>query len=169
MLQLRITHCTWHDLDAVYKLAEALAHYFPKPEAATTGIYELLVNAIEHGTLGLGFETKTQLLRSGRWYEEIRARLHAPETSGKSILVSLERSENACELRITDEGSGFAWQEFSEHKQSPERPNGRGLWIAFHSSFDEVVFNATGNEVTCRAHSSSTASAIQSTPLRARA
>jgi CheY-like chemotaxis protein len=40
------------------KISAQLAMCFPNPEAAVEPVYELLINAIEHGNLGLGYETK---------------------------------------------------------------------------------------------------------------
>lgn len=164
MLQLRITQCNWYDLNVIYPVAESLARYFPKPDEVMIAIYELILNAIEHGTLGLGYETKTELLRSGKWHEELGRRLAASQVQDKAVTVSLECNETGIVLSIADEGRGFTWQDFTGRKQSIDRPNGRGLWLAFHSAFDEISFNPEGNVVTCRMAREAKSHQLQTSP-----
>ncbi len=43
------------------------------------GLSELLVNAIEHGNLEIGYDEKSRLLQSEGWQGEIDRRLALPE------------------------------------------------------------------------------------------
>lgn len=149
MMHIKISDCKLQDFDNIYILAQTLAHYFPKPEQFVTGIHELLVNAMEHGNLGLGFAAKTELIRQGKWKEEIAHRLSLPENATKEVEIKLSYNEFECRLTITDQGKGFPWKEFVGRPAGSALPNGRGLWIAFNSKFDHIIFNAAGNEVTC--------------------
>jgi len=149
MARIKIHHLKLNDIDRVYNLSKTLAHFFPHPEQFVTGIYELLLNAVEHGNLGLGFETKTMLIREGKWHEEIMQRLSLPEYAEKEIHITLTHDEHECRLTIADQGNGFPWREFVNRKAEDHRPNGRGLQIAFSSQFDDIIFNPIGNEVTC--------------------
>ncbi len=136
------------DLDGVYPLALALAGQFPEPAEAVTSIHELIMNAVEHGNLRLGFEAKTQLLRQGIWHAEITRRLCLPEYVSREVEIQLMRDDTGTRLTIRDEGEGFAWREYVAREQSLERPNGRGLWIAWHGPFSQICFNEVGNAVT---------------------
>jgi two-component system, cell cycle response regulator len=149
MLHIKIYNCRLRDMDGIYILSQTLAHYFPKPEQFVTGIYELLLNAIEHGNLGIGFEAKTELVRQGKWKEEIVRRLTMPEYSDKEVEIKLSYDEHECRLTIADQGKGFAWKDYVGRMEDSRQPNGRGLWIAFNTKFDRIMFNSTGNEVTC--------------------
>lgn len=136
-------------LAAIPELSQELAQAFPLPAQYRTGIYELLINAMEHGTLGIGFAAKTDLIRSGKWREEVDRRLALPENIGKKVTTRLAVSPGECRLTITDPGQGFPWRDYLAQPGFGKRPNGRGLLIAFHSGFDEIFFNTTGNAVTC--------------------
>lgn len=149
MMHIRICSCQLKDLDNIYVLSQAIAHYFPKPEQFITGIYELLLNAFEHGNLGIGFETKSELVRHGKWKEEIARRLALPEHSEKAVEIDLTYDEKECRLVIADQGEGFPWQKYLNGNIDNGQSNGRGLWIALNSKFDQVKFNSVGNEVTC--------------------
>jgi anti-sigma regulatory factor (Ser/Thr protein kinase) len=149
MLHIKLSNQGLKDIDATHELSRFLAHYFPKSDQCVTGIHELLINAIEHGNLGIGFETKSDLMRRGKWKDEIKRRLIAPEYACKEIEIKLTHTPEECRLTIRDQGDGFAWQDFVGRTIDARRPNGRGLLIAYNCKFDRVIYNARGNEVTC--------------------
>ncbi|MDR3425423.1 MAG: ATP-binding protein [Alphaproteobacteria bacterium] len=136
-------------LEEALELSRRLAKNFRDPEANVTGIYELLLNAIEHGNLGLGYEMKSDLVRAGKWRDEIDRRLALPEFREREVEIKLVHNQTICCLTIADQGRGFAWQDYVHRLSCGRRPNGRGLWIAFNSPFDNIKFNEAGNVVTC--------------------
>jgi anti-sigma regulatory factor (Ser/Thr protein kinase) len=148
-MPIKIYRYTLKGQDGVANLAQTLARYFPKPEQSVTGIHELLLNAVEHGNLGIGFNTKTGLIRQGKWKEEVARRLALPEYSGREVEIELSHDAHECRLVIADQGKGFPWKEYLGRSTGGREPNGRGLWIAFNVAFDRLLFNAAGNEVTC--------------------
>jgi hypothetical protein len=152
MMHIQIHNFQLKDLHAIYNLSKTLAHFFPKPDQFSCGIYELLLNAVEHGNLGIGFEEKTALIRSGRWHAEISQRLMMQKYADKIIDIKLIHDTQKCRLTIRDSGNGFHWKHFIASEADDHRPNGRGLQIAFASEFDDMHFNEQGNEVTCIAH-----------------
>ena len=115
-------------------------------------LYELLLNAVEHGTLELGFETKQKALTEG-WYEAV-LRQRAMESRFKARQVTIEvcgeQAVKRLSYRIIDEGQGFPWHRFLP----PAAPagqtaavNGRGIFLA-RSYFPGLTYNDQGNEVT---------------------
>ena len=130
-------------------MSQLLAQYFPKPDQFVTGIHELLLNAVEHGNLGIGFEAKTEMVRKGKWKEEVMRRLAMPEYAHKEVKITITHDDHEGRLTIVDEGEGFPWKEYIGRPTDDRRPNGRGLQIAFNSKFDRIMFNPAGNEVTC--------------------
>jgi len=138
-------------LEEVSDVAHVLAQAFPDPARFRIGIHELLINAIEHGNLDLGHETKTALLQRGEWEREIHRRLALPEFSLREVEIRLSENDRLCCLTIEDEGKGFPWQKHFEHIANGQKPNGRGLLIASNCGFDRFVFNLPGNRVTCAA------------------
>lgn len=129
-------------------LAALLAQASPKPESAVLGLSELLVNAVEHGNLGISYREKSALRHEDRWAEEVVRRLALTENAAKRVRAVLARDEAGVSIRICDEGEGFDWREYLEF--SPERafdPNGRGIALAKMTSFDSLEYSGCGNTV----------------------
>lgn len=130
-------------------LSESLAAGSPDLLRHRLGIHELLVNAIEHGNLGIGFEAKSSLLRQGRWEEEIARRSALPELKNREVRVALSRRPNKWLVHISDEGDGFDWQKKYALTPSKKAPNGRGLSIVKACAFSDISYNRKGNAVSC--------------------
>jgi CheY-like chemotaxis protein len=136
----------FRSIDEASQLAAFLAQACPHPERAILGISELLINAVEHGNLGLGYGEKARLKRDDNWQAEIARRLALPENATKEVRVNIARRGNGITLRIEDQGKGFPWQDFLQI--SPERacdPNGRGIALAGMLSFSSLNYEACGN------------------------
>lgn len=136
-------------LEEVAPLAIELARAFPNRDTVMPGIYELLINAVEHGNLEIGYALKTALLEEGRWLEEVMARQSHPAHSGKRVEITLKHDGEVCEISIADQGNGFDWEPYIAGIPDTNQKHGRGLMIAGHCGFDRVQFNSKGNRVTC--------------------
>lgn len=140
---------------------EILSHLegrFPLADNFVLGVKELMVNAVEHGNLGIGYRFKTRLLEEGRWLEEITHRLTLPENAGKEAMVKLF-SENGClQVEITDAGNGFDYQSYITPATESAKPNGRGLVLAHKLAFDHVQFLEGGRRVQAKKSFSAAAS-----------
>jgi CheY-like chemotaxis protein len=131
-------------------LAFLIATCFPEPQAAVYGLYEMLINAVEHGNLGIGFTEKTRLVLEGRLFEEIGRRLALPENREKWAELWFETSESQLRVRIKDGGPGFDWRPYMEICAGrAAHPNGRGIATSKLMSFTEVEYIGCGNEVIC--------------------
>ena len=129
-------------------LATALADFYPEPQRALLGLSELLINAVEHGNLGISYEEKSVLLQDARWEDEVNLRLSLPENANKVVSVLLERLPTEIRTTVTDCGVGFDWGKYLE--MSPERafdPNGRGIALSRMMSFDAMEYFGKGNKV----------------------
>ena len=137
-------------LDEAVCLAKNVANCFPEPKTVVFGLHELLINAIEHGNLGISYAEKTALLRNGCWNAEIERRLGFPENKEKFGSLSLKVTKEAIVTHIKDDGEGFDWREYLEF--SPDRAtdlHGRGIAASRAMSFDSVEYLGAGNEVRC--------------------
>ncbi len=76
------------------------------------GLSDLMVNAVEHGNLGVTYQEKSLLKWEGDWEAEIKRRLALPQFAGRFAMVRAERSATAVTFTITDQGEGFEWQKF---------------------------------------------------------
>jgi anti-sigma regulatory factor (Ser/Thr protein kinase) len=135
-------------LDEGRGLAALLSHLTKDPHKTIIGLWELFVNAVEHGNLGIGYQEKSELRKNGHWYEEIIHRLDLPENQGKKVMVHITSTETEISFLIEDEGNGFDWHSFTE--LSMERifdMHGRGVTMAKNYSFDTLEYLDKGNRV----------------------
>ncbi|WP_297572260.1 response regulator [uncultured Deefgea sp.] len=135
-------------LDEARQLTLMLSRACPEPQRVAMGLSELLVNAIEHGNLGISYADKSRLLQVGRWQDEVEDRLASPEYAQRKVIVRFSSLADEIQIYILDEGQGFDWQPFLEF--SPERafdPHGRGISMARMMSFDRLEYQGKGNEV----------------------
>ena len=141
----RFVFRTFHE---AYNISTLLAKLCPDPNNAVSGLTELLINAIEHGNLGISYKEKGNLLAEGTFFQEIDNRLASPEHAKKKASIQFEESEKEIKFYIKDEGDGFDHTPFL--KMSPERAthtHGRGIAMARLFSFDKLKYCGNGNEV----------------------
>lgn len=136
-------------LEDIALLVPVLANMCPLPDVVAPGLSDLMVNAVEHGNLGLTYQEKAQLKWEGGWEEEIAWRLTLPEYRQRLATIRVERiGSGAVRFTISDQGEGFAWEQFLTF--APERaydPNGRGIAMAGMLSFATLEYQGRGNVV----------------------
>lgn len=131
--------------DQAMGLGALLAKACPDPDRVVMGLSELLVNAIEHGNLGIGYDEKSRLLQTNGWREEVDRRLDQPEFVGRTAVVEIERTDDGVVFTIRDEGSGFEPGPYLEI--DPTRvldAHGRGIAMAKLLSFDDLRYEDGG-------------------------
>jgi CheY-like chemotaxis protein len=129
-------------------LIEVLASLAPNPALAASGLTELLVNAVEHGNLGITYQEKKRLRLENIWEQVVLQRLALPEYCDRCVRVSIKRHFDRLVFTVTDEGAGFDWQRYLDFE--PERmsdPNGRGIAMARMLSFANLEYEGNGNTV----------------------
>jgi hypothetical protein len=132
-------------------LAGLLAAACPDPGRQMCGIHEILMNAIEHGNLGISRDQKAQLLRSGELQNELNRRLALPEYRDRSVTVSFHREPKEVILTVRDQGSGFDWRTaLAGTIDHASGPSGRGIMLARLLSFDKLEYRDPGNEAIAR-------------------
>ncbi len=135
-------------LEQAKRLAVLLAKTCEQADKVVMGLSELLVNAVEHGNLGISYQEKTQLNEKNIWQQEIDKRLQLEAYRGRQVTVNFKRMSDKLEFTIVDQGKGFDWREYLEMR--PERAfnsHGRGIAMAKLISFDEIEYCGNGNEV----------------------
>lgn len=129
-------------------LANYLARACPQPERAILGLQELLVNAVEHGSLGITYAEKSTLVLTNTWHEEIQRRSQQPEYRERVVTVEFSRNDDHLRFVIEDQGNGFDWRNYLDF--SPERAfdlHGRGIALAAKTSLDQIEYQGNGNRV----------------------
>jgi len=138
----------YRTLSEAKDLALLLADCSMSPERTLNGYLELLINAVEHGNLGISYAEKSLLMKEGCWVEAVESRQRQPEYQNRMVQVILEKTASASVVTITDEGTGFDWQSYLEF--SPERAfdlHGRGIAMSKAMCFDNLEYMGSGNVV----------------------
>lgn len=139
-----------HNLYQARQLAFNLSFLHPSPSRIAVGLTELFINAIEHGNLGITFDEKNKLASESAWLEEVEKRLTLPENQNKFVHIEVTRKIDSIQFKIQDQGNGFQWQNYiQEPNNASSFQHGRGIILARLMSFDELMYNESGNCVTC--------------------
>jgi CheY-like chemotaxis protein/anti-sigma regulatory factor (Ser/Thr protein kinase) len=134
------------DLDDAQKLATLIGRMCPKSERVALGMAELIINGIEHGNLGLGYDEKKALMQTGAWRAEVDRRLRDPAYARLQVRVKVTRLADMLRIEVCDEGAGFDWTRYLDF--DPARafdPNGRGISMAKAMSFASLEYRGNGN------------------------
>ena len=128
-------------------LAAFIANCFLDTERVLSGLGELLINAIEHGNLGLGYERKTALIDNGTWRAEIERMLESDKYANRYATATVAHKEDGVYVIIEDQGEGFQWQRYMTIDPARAGDNhGRGIAQANTMSFDKLKYNEKGNQ-----------------------
>lgn len=143
-------HFSYKTIEQAKNLSQTLALLTPKPQKVAIGLFELLVNAVEHGNLGIGYQEKTRLLQSGLLQTEIQSRLQMEPYNKRVVEVTIERKERELTISITDMGDGFDSAPYLDFSIERAMDNhGRGIMMASKLSFEGVRYSEKGNAVYC--------------------
>ncbi|MDR1933810.1 MAG: cyclic nucleotide-binding domain-containing protein [Spirochaetales bacterium] len=111
-------------------------------------LFELLMNAVEHGNCRIGYDEKTKWLNAGKdGLDLIREKLKDPGVAAKKVhfgyLITTEKSS----FSIRDEGPGFDWRARMENKNLNLEMHGHGIKMAGYYG-ENLRYNDAGNEVS---------------------
>ncbi len=135
-------------IDEARALSSYLSSFFADPPRVLVGLSALIINAIEHGNLGIGYEKKSELVSNNTLEKEVERLLRVPENQDKKIQVTLEKEGSKVIIHIKDQGEGFDWKEYLDFDPSRMTdPNGRGIAMAHIMSPGTIEFLNKGNEV----------------------
>ncbi len=128
---------------------ENLAIYLANAAASpqyVLGISEIIINAIEHGNLGISYMDKSDFVERGVWAAEVARRLELPEHKGKYVLVTMKRTPAEMTIQIEDQGPGFDYVPYLRMDEVRVFDNhGRG--IAITTQYLKLKFLGNGNKV----------------------
>lgn len=128
-------------------LAVFMANCFPDPGRVLSGLGELLVNAVEHGNLGIGYQGKHKLTETGMWRAEVERLQALPEHAGKFATATISRKDDGIYVVVEDQGDGFDWKKFMAIDAARAGDAyGRGIAQARAVSFDKLTYNEAGNK-----------------------
>ena len=115
-------------------------------------LLELIVNAVEHGSLEIFYQEKHEALESDQYETLIAQRRGDPRFAKRRVIVRAcyDKSSRITRYTITDQGTGFKWKGFLTRSDEPcdsRDANGRGVFLA-KAFFPDLTYNERGTEVT---------------------
>lgn len=121
-----------------------------KKSVLAMSIYEMLINAIEHGNCGINYTEKTAWLEQGRNIGDlIQEKCMQPGIAAKRVTFEYAFLRDCARFLIGDEGGGFDWRSFVEEKHKTEIMELHGRGIVMTKGFTRNLrYNETGNEVS---------------------
>ncbi|MER2560415.1 MAG: ATP-binding protein [Myxococcaceae bacterium] len=138
---------TFKTLDDAETLSVLLSGAMPDSARRLGGVLELLINAVEHGSLGVGAAEKRALLLSGQLHDELARRATLEPWASRVARATFERLDRCVRLTISDEGDGFDFEKVLASTPELTAPHGRGIYLARAMSFDRLRFEGRGNIV----------------------
>lgn len=146
---LKNAHFEFRSLDDVLAVSSLVACACDGAEKIAMGLSELMINAIEHGNLHIGYEEKSELRKNDTWESEIANRLSLPEYKEVFATIDILSNSDGVSYTITDQGDGFAWEDFMEFDTARVMDNhGRGIAMANKLYFSKLEYQGKGNIVT---------------------
>ena len=143
-----------HVEDCVTWLIQQTAVSLPETQRLhlRTTLIELIVNAVEHGSLEILYQEKHDALNTDQFETLIAERRRLPRFATRRVVVraSYDKGRRLLRYAITDEGRGFAWNRFMTTSEQPcdsRHANGRGVFLA-KAFFPDLTYNERGTEVT---------------------
>jgi len=137
------------NLEDVRAISSLVACACDDVEKVAMGLTEIMINAIEHGNLGIGYEEKSVLRKEDKWESEIDRRLTLPEYKEKFATIDVINGAKGVTYKVIDQGNGFDWNEFMEFDTDRVMHNhGRGIAMANQLYFTRLEYLGKGNEVS---------------------
>ena len=104
-----------------------------------SGVYEILINAVEHGNLGIEGAMKDDLLADASYSDFLLSRL---EDNDKKVFIMSKYNGRMMKISIQDQGRGF---DYYRRVNKDLLSSGKGILIAKYF-FDKVVFSQKGTK-----------------------
>jgi two-component system cell cycle response regulator len=135
-------------------LLQATARLLPESQRlhVRATLIELMLNAVEHGSLEICYRDKRDALDTDRYEALVAGRRHDPRFSGRKVTASASYDKRARTIRyaVSDEGRGFPWRRLLNRSGDGCRTddvNGRGLFLA-RALFPNLSYNEAGTEAS---------------------
>lgn len=146
---LKNAHFQFRTLEDVHAVSSLVACACDEVDKVAMGLSELMINAIEHGNLKIGYHAKSELRKEDKWESEIASRLELAKNKDKYAFIDIINEADLVTFTITDQGSGFDWNEFMEFDTDRVMHNhGRGIAMANKLYFSNLKYIGNGNKVT---------------------
>ena len=112
-------------------------------------LYEMIMNAMEHGNLEIDYHEKKDLLdRIIDYHKYLLERASSPPFSERKVLVTYHYKKDNLRFEIEDEGRGFKPDQIPvvDNASTMSNLSGRGIFIT-KLNVDSIEYNDKGNKV----------------------
>ena len=113
-------------------------------------IFEMLMNAVEHGNCGISYAEKTEWLEAkGDILDLIREKTRDSAVKAKRVFFSYRIAPERSQFTIRDQGEGFDWRGQLERRKEEINLglHGHGIQMTQHY-MENLRYNDAGNEVS---------------------
>ncbi|AUJ49741.1 ATP-binding protein [Brachyspira hyodysenteriae] len=135
----------------IENLSTEVKKYIPSNEMDlfAAALYEVIMNAIEHGNLNILYETKKNWLKKNIYHKKLKELLKTEKAKSTNVEITLQIEEDNITISVKDQGLGFKPKQEAKkiNNDGFARESGRGIMM-IKSYFDEVKFNKKGNVIT---------------------
>ena len=114
-----------------------------------SALYEVIMNAIEHGNLNILYETKKEWLKKNIYNKKLKELLKTDKAKNTHVEIVLKIEDDNITINVKDQGLGFKPKQEAKkiNNDGFARESGRGMMM-IKSYFDEVKFNKKANSIT---------------------
>jgi len=138
--------------DEALSVAALVGKHCQNGSALSIGLHELLLNAIEHGNLEIGFDTKNEWLNENVFKVKLADRLQDAAYADRYVKFDMRRDGERYLFQIEDQGNGFDYENVEQSKADRAFSLcGQGIGVAQRMGLDDIVFHNPGNRVTATA------------------
>ncbi len=131
----------------ITSVCRTIIQQFPSISGSEIAIQELMVNAVEHGNLGISYKEKTDLLVSGKIEDEINRRLTDKIYRDRQAFIEIKELDDEVVVYVGDEGDGFDWQPYFEPEiATHDGYHGRGISLSLQFT-KSLTYMGNGNKV----------------------
>ncbi|CRF34913.1 response regulator [Brachyspira suanatina] len=135
----------------IENLSAEVKKYIPNNEMDlfSAALYEVIMNAIEHGNLNILYETKKNWLKKNIYHKKLKELLKTEKAKNTHVEITLQIEDDNIIIAVKDQGLGFKPKQEAKkiNNDGFARESGRGIMM-IKSYFDEVKFNKKGNVIT---------------------
>lgn len=136
------------NIQQVPALSRGIAEHSAKTPQLRRGVFELLLNAFEHGVYQLGFDLKRELIAEKKYFAELNRRIRHPEFKNRTVELVLQKKEDGTYININDPGLGFDYKPYlTFNKNLSTSQTGRGISYAANYCFDQLLYKNDGKSV----------------------
>ncbi len=117
-------------------------------EGLKLGLYEILVNAIEHGNLGITAKEKEESLKNTSYSDLMNSRMNMANEKNRTVMIHSVYEVKKLTIEIIDQGVGFNYKELKTLADTETLMgiHGRGI-ILTSLYYDKLEFKGPGNTV----------------------